>query len=197
MADKINGCKYSNWSKIKDGKLIDALVNMVNVGGYKANNGFKSGYLQHLEQALKVSLPNSNLLGKPHIKLRIKTMEKDCQIVHDMLHGTNTSGFGYDSSKMCVTAEAPLWESYLQASKWRNKPFPHYEDLSFVFGKDRAHGNQARDYDGLEENVDMEDGQMPFQEQQSNENLDYSTEDSQMPSQECTSQGNRKRNKSR
>ncbi|KVI04550.1 hypothetical protein Ccrd_017127 [Cynara cardunculus var. scolymus] len=48
-------------------------------------------------------------------------------------------------------------------------------------------------YDGLEENADMEDGQMPFQEQQSDENTEYPTKDNQMPSEECTSQGSRKR----
>ena len=76
MVDKNNGCKYRNWSKIEDAKLVDALVNMVNVGGYKADNGFKSGYLQHLKQALKISLSDSNILGEPHIESKIKTMKK-------------------------------------------------------------------------------------------------------------------------
>lgn len=31
----------------------------------------------YLEQALKESLPNSGILGKPHIESRIKTMKKD------------------------------------------------------------------------------------------------------------------------
>ena len=111
MADKNIGRKYRNSSKIEDAKLVDALMNIVNVGGYKADNDFKSGYLQHLEQALKVLLPDSNILGKTHIEPRIKTMKKYWQIVHDMLHGTNTSGFGYDSLKMCVL---PIQASNLQ-----------------------------------------------------------------------------------
>ena len=87
---------------------------MTNTGLYKADNGFKSGYLQHIEQTLKVSLPNSGLLGNPHIASKIKTMKKDWQCVYDMVNGSNTSGFGYDPEKKCVTAEEPVWEAYLK-----------------------------------------------------------------------------------
>ena len=108
------GRNYRVWTALEDAKLVESLVNMVNNGMYKAENGFKSGYLQHLEQALKESLPNSGILGKPHVESRIKTMKKDWQVVYDMVHGSNTSGFGFDSEKNCVIAEAPVWEAYLQ-----------------------------------------------------------------------------------
>ncbi|CAI9259261.1 unnamed protein product [Lactuca saligna] len=101
---------YRPWTSNEETKLVEALVNMTNVGGFKADNGFKSGYLQHLEQALKQSLQNSGLLGKPHIESKIKTMKKDLQCVYDMVNGSNTSGFGYDPEKHCVTAEDPVWE---------------------------------------------------------------------------------------
>ena len=48
---------YRGWTKEEDAKLVEALLTMVNTGGYKADNGFRSGYLNHLEAALKVSLP--------------------------------------------------------------------------------------------------------------------------------------------
>ena len=89
-------------------------MNMTNAGGYKADNGFKLGYLQHLEQSLKVSLPNSGLLDNSYIASKIKTMKKDWQCVYDMVNGSNTSGFGYDPEKKCVTAEEPVWEAYLK-----------------------------------------------------------------------------------
>ena len=116
MADRSHNRNYRNWTTDEDAKLVEALVNMVNTGGFKADNGFKSGYLQYLEQVMKESVPDSGILGKPHIESRIKTMKKDWQVVHDMVNGTNTSGFGYDSLKQCVIAEAPVWESYLKVS---------------------------------------------------------------------------------
>ena len=90
---------YRLWTSNEEAKLVEALVNMTNAGWFKADNGFKSGYLQHLEQTLKVSLPNSGLLGNPHIASKIKTMKKDWQCVYDMVRGSNTSGFGYIVSK--------------------------------------------------------------------------------------------------
>jgi len=107
-----NNRNYRGWSKIEDQKLVEALLNMINTGGFKSDNGFKSGYLQHLESCLKDSLPGSGLLAKPHIESRIKTMKRDWQVVYDML---NTSGFGYDKERNCVTTSGPgVWEAYLE-----------------------------------------------------------------------------------
>ncbi|KAI3749421.1 hypothetical protein L2E82_20033 [Cichorium intybus] len=152
---------YRGWTDNEENKLVEALVNMVNAGGYKADNGFKSGYLAHLEQVLKESLPESGLSGKPHIESKIKVMKKDWQVVYDILHGSNTSGFGYDSVNKCVTADDTVWDEYLKvhgsAAKWRNKKFRHFEDLCTVFGKDRAQGNKARDFVEMEKEADIEE----------------------------------------
>nr|KAJ0219817.1 hypothetical protein LSAT_V11C200074480 [Lactuca sativa] len=67
---------YRPWTSNEEAKLVEVLLNMRNVEGFKVDNGFKFGYLQHLEQALKQSLPNSDLLGKPHVESKIKTKKK-------------------------------------------------------------------------------------------------------------------------
>ncbi|KAL0411393.1 UNVERIFIED_CONTAM: hypothetical protein Slati_3729000 [Sesamum latifolium] len=77
----------------EDAKLVEALLDMVNAGAYKAENGFKPGYLNYVEEKMQVSLPNSGLKAKPHIESRIKTLRRDFNIVYDMLNGPNTSGF--------------------------------------------------------------------------------------------------------
>ncbi|CAI9302515.1 unnamed protein product [Lactuca saligna] len=152
---------YHKWTIIEDAKLVEALVNMVNMGGFKADNGFKSGYLLHLENALKEKISNSDILGKPHIKSRIKTMKKDWYVVYDMVNGTNTSGFGYDSSTHSITAKPSVWNSYMQVhkkeGKWRNKIFPRYKDLCIIFCKDRAQGNNANDFPQMEEYANNEE----------------------------------------
>lgn len=106
-----NSRNYRGWSAQEDAKLVEALANMVNTKGFKSDNGFRSGYLQHLELSLKESLPDSGLLGKPHIESRIKTMKRDWQVVFDMLQN---SGFGYDKELNCVTADASVWGPYLE-----------------------------------------------------------------------------------
>ncbi|KAJ9561091.1 hypothetical protein OSB04_006251 [Centaurea solstitialis] len=167
---------YRNWTN------EEACVDMVNKGAYKADNGFKSGYLQHLEQALKITLPTSDLKARPHIESKMKVMRVDWQIVYDMVHGTNTSGFGYDPVTHCVTADAEVWKAYLmvhkRAKKWQNKSFPHFNDLCTIFGKDRAQGNEARDVEEMQENVDKEE---PTQELDADDDDEVEVESSQVP----------------
>ncbi|KAK4407711.1 hypothetical protein Sango_0352100 [Sesamum angolense] len=141
------GKNKRKWKYEEDAKLVEALLDMVNVGAYKAENGFKPGYLNYVEEKMQVSLPNSGLKAKPHIESRIKTLRRDFNIVYDMLNGSNTSGFGFDPIKKCVTAEKAVWEAYLQSHSthviWQNKPIPFYDDLLVIFGKDRATENNA------------------------------------------------------
>ncbi|XP_076885892.1 uncharacterized protein LOC143535553 [Bidens hawaiensis] len=164
-----NNRTYHGWSSDEDAKLVEALINMVNMGGFRSDNGFRSGYLQHLEASLKESLPGSGILGKPHIESRIKTMKRDWQVVYDML---KTSGFGYNKELNCVTTNAPgVWESYIEshrnASKWQNKRLPHYEELCVIFGKDQAEGNKAKSAVEMEQEVNVEE-----QESRGDDDLD-------------------------
>ncbi|KAK0590340.1 hypothetical protein LWI29_025592 [Acer saccharum] len=76
---------------------------------------------------------------------------------YDML---NTSGFGWDDTHKCVTIAPEILEAYLKKHPNKNytanRPFPHYERLVIVFGKDRATGSMAEstadalDHMGLE-----------------------------------------------
>ncbi|CAI9300372.1 unnamed protein product [Lactuca saligna] len=78
-----------------------------------------------------------------------------------MINGTNTSDFGYDSSTHSIPVEASIWDVYIQVhkevGKWRNKIFPHYEDLCIIFGNDRVQGNKANDFTQMEEDANAEE----------------------------------------
>ncbi|CAA0827207.1 Unknown protein [Striga hermonthica] len=87
------GKSKRKWNNEEDAKLVEAFLEMVNLGTYKAENGFKPGYLNYVEDKLRVSLPSSGFKAKPHIESRIKTLKRDFNIVYDMLNGPNTSGF--------------------------------------------------------------------------------------------------------
>ncbi|KAM4070844.1 hypothetical protein ACB094_11G015300 [Castanea mollissima] len=58
-----------------------------------------------------------------------------------MLTGPNTSGFGWDTMRKCVTIEN---DSHKGAAACRNKSFPHYEDLCIVYAKYHATGKDAQ-----------------------------------------------------
>ncbi|KAK6115433.1 hypothetical protein DH2020_007702 [Rehmannia glutinosa] len=149
------GKNKRKWKHEEDMKLVETLLDMVNLGMYKAENGFKPGYLNYVEDKMQTSLPNSGLKAKPHIESRIKTLKRDFHIVYDMLNGPNTSGFGMDPIKKCITAEKAVWDSYLQShpthASWQNKPFPFYDDLITIFGKDRNRINLQGPTDMMEE----------------------------------------------
>ncbi|KAI3462360.1 hypothetical protein Pfo_019023 [Paulownia fortunei] len=104
------GKNKRKWKYEKDAKLLEALLDMVNLGTYKAENGFKRGYLNY-------------------------PLKRDFHIVYDMLNGPNISGFGMDLIKKCITTEKV---SHPTHSSWQNKLFPFYDDLIVIFGKDRA-----------------------------------------------------------
>nr|KAJ0227256.1 hypothetical protein LSAT_V11C100049290 [Lactuca sativa] len=95
------------WTIEEDVKLIEALLELhvsEKYGG--VDNGFKPSYLKAVRQLLDVSIPNSGLKAEPHIKSRMKTWKNHFNIMHDMVYGTNMSGFGWDTDKCCVTADA-------------------------------------------------------------------------------------------
>ncbi|KAG8383971.1 hypothetical protein BUALT_Bualt04G0069300 [Buddleja alternifolia] len=154
------GKNKRKWKYEEDAKLIEALLDMANLGTYKVENGFKPGYLNYVEEKMQVSLPNSRLKAKPHIESRIKTIKKDFTIVYDMLNSPNTSGFGWDPIKKCITAEKSVWDAYLQShpshSSWQNKSFPFFEDLLIIFGKDRATGTNAEGPADMMEEIQRE-----------------------------------------
>ena len=63
---------------------------------------------------LDISLPNVGLKADPHIKSRLKTWRTNFSIMHDMILGSNTSGFGWDPEKCVLTAPDDVWDSYLK-----------------------------------------------------------------------------------
>ncbi|KAH6783900.1 hypothetical protein C2S52_008859 [Perilla frutescens var. hirtella] len=87
------------WNDEEDAKLVEALLDMVNLGKFKAENGFQPGYLNYAEEKLQVVLPDSGLKAKPHIESRIKTLKRYFHIVYDILNEPNTSGFGMEPIK--------------------------------------------------------------------------------------------------
>lgn len=125
--------------------------------------------------------------------------------MYDLINGSNTSGFGYDTVTQSVVAEPEVWDAYIKvhkgAKKWKKRKFPYYEDLCIVFGKDRATGTEARDFLEIEEEVNNE--QETQQLDDDDDDTDDIVESSQIPrshtcvQQEETSKNKNKKRKSR
>ena len=117
------------WTPAEDIKLVEALVEYHHEREGSPENKFKPGYLKVLEGKLSTKLPNCGLRAKPHIESRLRTLKREFQILHDMLTGPNTSGFGWDSVRKCVTTENDVWDAYVQV---RVHYIVYYYTLSFL-----------------------------------------------------------------
>ncbi|PPD68039.1 hypothetical protein GOBAR_DD35084 [Gossypium barbadense] len=99
--------------------------------------------------------------AKPNIESRIRTLKRDWSIVYDMLSGKNNSSFGWDEHRQLVVAEDAVWNSYInshkEASQFKHRSFPYYDQLTAIYAKDRATGKDAQTVDDIIEEIDVKD----------------------------------------
>ncbi|KAJ8428054.1 hypothetical protein Cgig2_030674 [Carnegiea gigantea] len=118
-----------------DEALIEVLKDLVNGRiSFKANNGFKLGFLNTVEEGVKPVSHNTSEFD----------ILEAYSIIHDKVVGSCTSGFGWDSYMKTVVAENEVWKANV-------KDHPkalYYEDFYIIFGKDHATG---QDTQGLED----------------------------------------------
>ncbi|TXG69377.1 hypothetical protein EZV62_004312 [Acer yangbiense] len=147
------------WTKEEEETLLSIINEIVANGGRADYGSFKAGNLKIIESHLANILPNCGLKASPHIESKVKTWKKDYGVVYDMI---NTSGFGWNNVRKCVEVDSnEAWHSYVQHHKqvkrWRDKPFPLYERLTYIFGKDRVTGKIAYTPENLAADVEEND----------------------------------------
>ncbi|KAG6514299.1 hypothetical protein ZIOFF_024649 [Zingiber officinale] len=123
------GKNKHQWSTIEDVALTEALMQLNNAGDLRNKNekGFRPGHGLKLQQMLEVSLPGHGIKAKPHIESRLRTFQKLHNVVHDMLFGVE---------------------------QFRYKSLAYYEELSVIFGGDRASGKDAQVPADIVEEID-------------------------------------------
>ncbi|KAA0048377.1 retrotransposon protein [Cucumis melo var. makuwa] len=135
------------WTKEEEAGLVECLVELVNAGGWRSDNGtFRPGYLNQLARMMAFKIPGSNIHAST-IDSRIKLMKRMFHALAEM-RGPNCSGFGWNDEKKCIVAEKEVFDdwSHPAAKGLLNKSFVHYDELSYVFGKDRATGGRAESF---------------------------------------------------
>ncbi|MFQ6629785.1 hypothetical protein Gotur_007679 [Gossypium turneri] len=142
------------WVPEEDAALVSCMVDLHNVGTFNADTGFKADYLNELEKMLEKALPNAMLKARPNIESRIRLLKRDWSIVYDMLNGQNNSGFGWDDHRQVIVAEDA---SHKEASQFRHRSFPYYNQLTAIYAKDRATGKDAQTAADVLEEINAED----------------------------------------
>ncbi|KAG6421990.1 hypothetical protein SASPL_118556 [Salvia splendens] len=140
------------WSDREEMHFIASLKELV-ATGWKADNGFRSGYLFKLEESMRREFPNTDLRVSPHISSKLHTWKKFYSAVSSILE---RSGVGFNNhGDFKIDCDEHVWSEIIKADSGarfiRYKSWPYYADWKMVFGKDRATGNNAQDTDRANE----------------------------------------------
>ncbi|CAO2817623.1 unnamed protein product [Amaranthus hypochondriacus] len=98
---------------------------------WKAESGFRSVYLAHLEKLFAASMPEAEMKVS-NIDSRLSYLRKHFNALQDIkLKG---SGFGWDDNQKLATGDHQLFEDWAKSHKdakgMFQNPFPFYDDTS-------------------------------------------------------------------
>ncbi|KAL0544289.1 hypothetical protein IC582_019402 [Cucumis melo] len=162
------------WTREEEGTLVECLMELVSMGGWKSDNGtFRPGYLAQLVRMMAEKLLGCQVRATTVIDCRIKTLKQTFQAIAEM-RDPACSGFGWNDEEKCIVAEKELFDNWVRshpaAKGLLNKPFPYYDELTYVFGRDRATDRFAETFADVGSNepgggydrFDMGDGNEDF-----------------------------------
>ncbi|CAN6579235.1 unnamed protein product [Malus baccata var. baccata] len=147
------------WTTKEDSALVESLQELYRNTKWRADNGFKNGYLTHIEAMLEAKLPGCGIQASPHIESRVKTLKKKYCALTEML---SQGGFSWDDKQMMLVCNRSLYDEWVKkrrdASGLYGKPFPFYHVLREIYEKGRHTGaNVGNDDDDDEEDIRQED----------------------------------------
>ncbi|XP_031262897.1 uncharacterized protein LOC116121092 [Pistacia vera] len=149
---------YNAGEPEEDALLVCGMLHLVDTG--KVVNGtFKNGAFQDLHKYMQERLPEFSKKANPHIKSRHKYVKKQYQAICEM-RGDSCSGFEWDSKRYCITADESVFEEvkfHPNTHGLINKPFPYFDQLARIFGKDQAIGAAADSPANVVEELEREE----------------------------------------
>ncbi|XP_061372135.1 uncharacterized protein LOC133314647 [Gastrolobium bilobum] len=133
------------WTAEEDKILVECMTEIAHL--WRGENGFKQGFSNAIERMMHLKIPDCSLKAIPHITSRVKLLKKQYNAIYEMTGGSGGSGFGWNDSKKMIDVEKGIFDDWVKshptAKGLYNKPFPHYDILGTIFGKDAATGGNA------------------------------------------------------
>ncbi|XP_057426310.1 uncharacterized protein LOC130719713 [Lotus japonicus] len=149
--------KSRSWTLIEEENLMNILQELVVEGQKQPNGKFKAGAHETTVQRMRARMQGIDITSK-HVVNKLKRWNAKYVAVFDMI---NTSGFGWDEARKCAIVDSPeVLQQYLahhsRAQNVVNKPYPEFEKMQIIFGKDRADGHIAESFVDAVENTKQE-----------------------------------------
>ncbi|XP_042058409.1 uncharacterized protein LOC121802780 [Salvia splendens] len=138
---------------VREEEILDACLLDLVSSGWKSDNGFRTGYLGKIEDAIRKEFPNTDIKGTPHVNSKLTAWKKSYQSLRGIL---GRSGVGFNSDgEYRIECDDDQWEAIVMADKdakfMRHKSWPLWTTWKMIFGKDRASGGGAEQiYDAAE-----------------------------------------------
>ncbi|KAL8138339.1 hypothetical protein V2J09_004340 [Rumex salicifolius] len=142
------------WTPQEDEVLIQALLDVSHNHKLKRENGFKSEYMNRMEEMLVEKILGCDLKVVPHIESRLKHWyESFCPMAEIYF------GFERDSEKKLLQVEKSVYEEWTKSThkttKWLyGVSFRHYEMLVEIYGKESAIGVASESFVEAVQNLD-------------------------------------------
>ncbi|TYK29878.1 retrotransposon protein [Cucumis melo var. makuwa] len=126
-------------------------------GRWRSDNvTFRPGYLPQLVRMMGERMPGCTLTSITVIESKTKLLKRTIMAIVE-IQGPTCSGFGWHYELKCIIAAKDVFDSWarthLACKGLLNKPFPHYDELSYVFEKDRTTGASVEMFTDIGSNV--------------------------------------------
>ncbi|KAM2475741.1 hypothetical protein PS1_008298 [Malus domestica] len=145
-AKRGRGQQKHYWTSTEDTILVESLLELHSDPTWRADTGFKNGYLGKIEVMIEAKLPSGFEWNEEKMML------------------------AYEKSAYDETTKGKK-----DASGLYDKPFPHYHSLGEIYAKDRVVGANAGNADDDEEDVRLEDANVNQHEGEDESRNDYDT----------------------
>ncbi|XP_061362059.1 uncharacterized protein LOC133305834 [Gastrolobium bilobum] len=174
---------HHTWTAEEDKALMECLLD---IGpSWKGDNGFKAGFAVHLEKQLQQKLPGCTLKAIPHITSRIKLWKRHYSAICEMTSLNGGSGFGWNDKDKMIVVEKGIYNDWVKthtnAKGLYNKPFPYYEQLGPIFGKDVATRVNAEGPEDAIDEMEREAPVLPDTESINDDFFEYMQDPTQNP----------------